>query len=247
MNRLIFFLIFCFLICSLSANPYHHLYNDLLNLWTLGRNSEFILFDFDDPYLEYGRGAFIYTGNELDFLIGRGFFVVYDEINDTTYLTRNGRFNFNLRGILVNEDGYYVMNPENQFIYQSDFNFKFEYFNDLFLVVVPDNDNLVVTSKYVISSSYKRTRSAGSNEVLESIPVSLFDLVDHALLHIEENMDFENKEGLINLMYKRYFEVIELNNRFITAGSPYHLDSESLEELRNKIETIERKLLNNSN
>ena len=242
MNKILLLFTFYFPICSLSADSFNYLYNDLVNLWTLGRNSEFIPYDFDEPYLHNKVGNIIFTGNELDFFVARGFFVVFDDINDTTYLTRNGSFHFDLRGILVNGDGYYVMNFENQFIYESEFQYKKKSFIHHFLIVVPNDRNYTVTSKYIISPNFRRVKSEGSNNFLETMPVNLFMLIDHAMLHIDENMDFENKNGIIYLMYKRYYQLVDLNNTF-TVNSPNYILPEHLEELLNKIKIIESKLL----
>jgi flagellar basal-body rod protein FlgF len=59
------------------------------------------------------EGAFETTGNQLDFAIkGSGFFVV-DTPNGPRY-TRDGRFELDGQGRIVNKDGYPVLNGQNQ-------------------------------------------------------------------------------------------------------------------------------------
>jgi len=240
MYKKILFILFYFSTSFLYSNSFNELFIDLMNLWEIGRNSVYIHFELDDPNQSKGRGGLIITDNELDFIIGRGFFVVFDEINNNYYLTRNGRFHYNQMMFLVNEDGYYVINPDYEYIHHDNFNFKSQYFNDIFLAVVP-NDNITITSKYIITSNFNRVISAGTNKVIETIPINLSDLIDQALLDIDENKDYDNKEKLISLIYKRYYQLKKYYIGLPVNSSGY-LTSQYLSELLNKIELFEKRL-----
>jgi flagellar hook protein FlgE len=58
--------------------------------------------------VDFAQGQVSQTGNDLDVAIdGHGFFVLKDDAGNLLY-TRDGRFNFNPDGILVNNDGAHV-------------------------------------------------------------------------------------------------------------------------------------------
>lgn len=71
----------------------------------------------DEVKTNYLQGTLVQTNNETDFaLSGNGFFSVRDN-EGNTYYTRDGVFNINSEGYLVNGSGYEVLNTNNQPIY----------------------------------------------------------------------------------------------------------------------------------
>ncbi len=95
--------------------------NNLANINTPGFKADRLFFrSFMDEYegrpvvsptphqtIRMEQGAFEATGNPYDFAIsGDGFFRV--EYEDQSYLTRNGRFNIDNEGFLVDENGAYL-------------------------------------------------------------------------------------------------------------------------------------------
>jgi hypothetical protein len=190
-----------------------------------------------------GGGSYLIGGpylteNKFDFYIrDLGFFLLYDGINDNYYLTRNGNFSYDFRGFLINEDGYYILNTDNLYVSVIDIDFESSDFSDVFLLVLPINEtNLYITDKYIIASQYMPiTGVKVFNNFLEAMPFSLDSLLEKAMLEIDDNRDFENKEALIDILYKRYFEI--LNSRKVMA-SDYYI------KLLNKIEIFERELKN---
>ncbi|MCL2380289.1 MAG: hypothetical protein FWC64_01695 [Treponema sp.] len=215
---------------------------DLVNLWSIGRNSVYL----NDTSQ---RGGSVFTGNELDFYSFIGFFVVFDDINNVYYLTRNGRFIFNIRNFLVNEDGYYVLNINGGLIHRNDIDLEQELprnFNDSFLIAIPEDTNdMVITSRYIITPNFSPvTYRWVSNMVLETVPFNLRMLLEKAILDTDNNENFENKEGLINLMRKRFFQAKEWD-MMLPDNSDFRTDAYASMDLLNKIEIIERKLLSN--
>jgi hypothetical protein len=199
--------LFLFQILFLYAGDFDDLYSDLENYWLLGRNSIYC-FDLNQT------GHAYFTKNKLDFHInGFGFFVVVDDTNNVEYLTRNGRFLYNVRGFLVNEDGYYVLNSENGFIYRDEIDLEQRYFEEFFLVVFPGEDTgIIVSDKYITAAQIKRLDNVKvTNEFLEMMPVSLDSLLTKALPDIPTNKDYPRKDALIALIYKRYHEMKKLN------------------------------------
>jgi len=242
MNKVLFFFIFNISIFSSYASSFNDLYVDLVNFWSIGRNSVY-LNDISQ------RGGAVFTGNELDFYSFIGFFVVFDDINNVYYLTRNGRFIFNRRDFLVNEDGYYVLNMDGGLIHRNDIDLEQELpmnFNDSFLIAIPDDINdMVITSKYIITPNFSpATYRWVSNMVFEAVPFNLRMLLEKAILDIDNNENFDNKEGLIALLYKRFFQA-KAWNMMLPDASDFRADADVFVELLNKIEIIERKLLNN--
>ncbi len=68
----------------------------------------------DTDYIDFSKGPLKYTGNNLDFAIsGKGFFLVLTP-NGIRY-TRNGQFDVNAKGILVQRDTGYPIIGENYF------------------------------------------------------------------------------------------------------------------------------------
>jgi flagellar hook protein FlgE len=55
---------------------------------------------------QFSQGAFLNTGNPLDFAIqGDGFFIVKDSVNNKDYYTRAGEFSLDKDSIIINPDG----------------------------------------------------------------------------------------------------------------------------------------------
>lgn len=89
----------------------------------------------DEVKTNYLQGTLVQTSNETDFALnGNGFFTVRDN-QGNTYYTRDGVFNINGNGYLVNGSGYEVLNTNNQPIYIG--NSK---------ITVDSNNNLVLDS-----------------------------------------------------------------------------------------------------
>ena len=189
------------------SDSFDNLYEDLLNFWKIGRQSEFLNLS-TDRFFPY------YTGNILDFYVDAfGFFVVVDDVNNNRYLTRNGQFTYDYFGFLRNADGYFVLNSKNEYMHGRDIDFNLQIFYDLFLVAIPDDianvrksGNYVITSQYTIISCV-RVR----NKLLDSVPFSLSMLLEKAMLEITSNENFSKKEELISLMYQRYHDLVKLN------------------------------------
>lgn len=71
----------------------------------------------DEVNINYLQGTLVETNNETDFAInGNGFFTVIDNLG-SKYYTRDGVFNINSEGYLVNGAGYELINTNNQPIY----------------------------------------------------------------------------------------------------------------------------------
>lgn len=89
----------------------------------------------DEVKTNYLQGTLVQTSNETDFALnGNGFFTVRDN-QGNTYYTRDGVFNINSNGYLVNGSGYEVLNTNNQPIYIG--NNK---------ITVDSNNNLILDS-----------------------------------------------------------------------------------------------------
>ena len=68
----------------------------------------------DKDYVDFSQGPLKYTGNDLDFaLSGKGFFLVLTP--QGIRYTRNGQFDINAKGILVQRDTGYPIVGENYF------------------------------------------------------------------------------------------------------------------------------------
>ena len=201
----------CFLLLFFICSPLHSgdfadLYNDLVNFWHFGKRPIYLGVSY---YIEQ-PGIIILTENDCDFAInGNGFFVLYDEINKKELLTRNGRFHFNVMTVLVNEDGYFVLNKDGKYIEYEAFSFQKKHFQDDFLLVMPIIDSIdTISDKYIIAAEYELVDCVVYNNVLEAMSVSLEMLLDAALLDIENNKEYDNKHGLIEIIYRRYYEIV---------------------------------------
>ena len=74
-------------------------------------------------YSDFSQGTIKETGNDTDFaIIGNGFFKVSRESNGMTeeYYTRDGNFQVNIQGYLVNNYGDYVLDKNSNKIYVGD-------------------------------------------------------------------------------------------------------------------------------
>jgi hypothetical protein len=211
-KKIFFFCLFTAICIPASfSGDFDDLYNDLEVYWLPGRRPTYpgIIY-----YIEQ-NGALMATDNKTDFCISRnGFFVVYDDINDETYLTRNGRFYFNTRGYLVNEDGYYVLNRNQTYIYCTDINLEKDFFNEDFLIALPEINTIKsISNKYLVSASYffvPVNEIYIINNFLEMMTIYFEKMLDAIILDIENNRNYNNKEGLIRLLYKRYYEIKEV-------------------------------------
>jgi flagellar hook protein FlgE len=167
----------------------------------------------------------ITTFNPHDFtVIGNGFFVVFDESNKKNFLTKNGKFMFNNMNILVNEDGYFVIGHDGEYIHSNNINAeKRNYFPNTFLVVLPIEETInYYTSKYIDASEFIVAENNDVyNRMLRPMPIFLDILLDKALLDLENNREYANIQEIINLFYIRYHEIVKLsassdkNNMFL--------------------------------
>jgi hypothetical protein len=211
-KKIFFFCVFFIIYVSASfSGDFNYLYKDLEVYWLLGRRPTYMGIIY---YIEQ-NGAPMVTNNMTDFCISRnGFFVVYDDINNETYLTRNGRFYFNARGYLVNEDGYYVLNRNQIYIHYNDINFEEKKFNDDFLIALPEINTIrSISNRYLVSTSYFFVPVNDIiiiNNSLEMMSIYFDEMLDNIILDIENNINYNNKEGLIRLLYKRYCELKKL-------------------------------------
>jgi hypothetical protein len=211
-KKTFFFCLFLFIFVSTSfSGDFNSLYNDLEVYWMLGRRATYMGIIY---YIEQ-NGAPMVTNNKTDFYISRdGFFVVYDDINDETYLTRNGSFYFNTRGYLVNRDGYYILNRDHLYIHYNDINLMKKIFNEDFLIAFPEIDTIInISNIYLVSRSYffvSVNDVSIINNSLEMMNIYFEEMLDNIILDIENNRNYNNKEGLVKLLYKRYYEIKEL-------------------------------------
>lgn len=215
-----------FNVSTLFAGDFNDLFMDLKNYWTLAKRSVYL----NDLITQ---GLPVFTNNSLDFYIsGTGFFVVYDDVADILYLTRNGRFGYNFRGRIVNEDGYYVLNTQRTYINKIDLDKR--NFQEDFLIAAPIDDNYISTSdKYILASDLQYLDNVRIvNKLLEAMPVSLHLLLDKAIPDIANNENYDKKAELMDLIYKRYEEIKELN---LTSACYY-------DWLLEKIKNFEEKL-----
>jgi hypothetical protein len=197
------------------ADSYDDLYIDLENMWLPGRRSVYLGIDY---YLNV-NGHRVLTNNKNDFFIdGRGFFVVYDDDKNRTFLTRNGAFQFNLRGYLVTADGYYVLEKgstknEIKYIYHGDLFDKNKEFNNMFFIAFPEIDSIkYITSKYMMSNEIVSVNNFDiKNMCLEIMPISLDNLLDKALVDVYINSNYQKANEIIQIIRKRYNEIRELN------------------------------------
>jgi hypothetical protein len=103
-----------------------------------------------------------------------------------------------------------------------DTDFEASDFSGIFLLVMPVNDaNPRITGKYIITSQYGPVAGVRViNNFLEAMPFSLDSLLEKAMSEIDDNGEFENKEALIDILYKRYFEILDLGE---TMPSDYYI------------------------
>jgi len=180
------------------------------------------------------------TYNITDFAIsGAGFFVVYDEINNIKYLTRNGRFLFNGRWILTNDTGYFVLGYDGNYIDLNRFDEARGHFENFFLIALPVIEAIKrVTSMYIYASEFVSVDiNVVYNGMLESNPVLLSELLNTALLDLGNNRGFNNRQGLIDLFYRRYYEMISLIPENI-----FYEDYEYYSSVLTKIQLLEELL-----
>jgi hypothetical protein len=199
-------------------------------------------------YYLNANGTPMMTENETDFYIeGKGFFVVYDEKTKGILLTRNGSFQTTLSGYLCNQDGYLVLNKESD-INNGVLNYvRYDELFDggviikesnVFLLMMPVGETVKsVSPLYIISSENSIIDNRQiRNMFLETMPVNLRMLLDHAIECIEnqELVVDSDKSNLLYLLNKRYAEILEI--KFI--------DKVYYDNLLGKIKEFENLLLN---
>ena len=193
----------------LYTGDFSDLYTDLANYWHMGRRPVYLGMSY---YVE-SFGMNMWTGNETDFIIsGSGFFVVHDAMNDRKLLTRNGRFLFDSRMVLINDDGYFVLGYDGGYINYQKIDMEKKSFKDEFLIVMPLVDTVIsISNKYLTAVEYMPVKyNAVYNKFLEAMPVSLDMLIDAALPDVENNRGYSHKQELVNLFYTRYHEIKEI-------------------------------------
>jgi hypothetical protein len=199
---------------------------DLENYWLLGHRPLFL----GAEYYINARGHLFETNSTTDFAIfDDGFFVLYDSINKDIILTRNGSFQFNIRGYLVNHKGFYVLKNtsdirENVFHYIRhdelffDADKKMEPDGHLFLIMMPVNKDHIITisPEYIKSLSNAMIENSRIyNGFLEAMPVNLEILLSYAnglLLAKRMDISIVDKKYCLELAKERYSELLELNN-----------------------------------
>jgi len=231
---------------------FENLYADLVNYWHAGRRPTYLGVD---QYIQL-RGSAMSTNNATDFIIlGEGFFVVFDAINNKKYLTRNGRFLFNSLWFLINDDGYYVLGNDGEFINHAHFfaqsnGVGFRRSNDFFLLALPVVKKINrFTARYIYVSEFVIVEySKVINGAIEANPVSLGRLLDTALLDVENNMAYNNKQGLIGLFHRRHNErrniLYEMRIRGTVTINEYFEILEYYDTILAKIQLLDNLLFN---
>jgi len=245
-KTIIFLAVFlsCFRLHPLS---FEALYDDLTNLWIPGRRPTCFGIE---QYVQM-CGSYMSTNNETDFSIkGNGFFVVYDDINDKTYLTRNGRFMFNGLWFLTNQDGFYVLGSNGGYLNYADFSAGFGdvFFrasDDFFLLAVPKIETLnTYTDMYIDVSSFTAVEGSDViNKTLEANPATLDMLLDAALLGIDGNIDCNDSRKLINLFYQRYSQMNDFYQKYEEQMKRLVSEDEYTGSILTKIQQLENMLL----
>ncbi|WP_195986925.1 flagellar hook-basal body complex protein [Clostridium sp. D53t1_180928_C8] len=118
----------------------------------------------DEVGTNYNQGTLVETDNETDFALnGKGFFTVRDT-KGMRYYTRDGVFNVNSEGYLVNSLGYEVLNSNNQSIYVGNSKILMDSNNNIILDSgVTHKFNIVGFDDYSILNKIGRNLYTGEN------------------------------------------------------------------------------------
>lgn len=151
----------------------------------------------DNNYLNSTLGSIVNTGNNLDFAISTNdsFFKVKDEKGDIQ-LTRNGEFK-SLNGFLVTNNGYQVLDKENNPIQidDGDFKRKIELINTTFA-----NLDKIGNNNYNIKDQNKLIATENKDEILiqGSIEKSNVNQIETMVSLIEAQRRFEQAQKAIS-------------------------------------------------
>jgi len=117
----------------------------------------------DGDYISSSHGAIVTTENELDFSINeRDVFFKVEGLNNEVLLTKDGSFK-NKDGFLVNQDGAYVLNNENERI-----NIEDGFENQIALIKTPyENIDKVGNNNYKINDQQQ------VDEIIDNTPYLL--------------------------------------------------------------------------
>ncbi len=205
-KRSIIFVVYFFACLKLFSFSFEQLREDLINFWLPGRLSMYLGIDHNLQ----DRVMPMLTDNPYDFAVSSaGFFLVFDEKNNQHYLTRNGAFSFDSKNILINEDGYFVIGYNGEYISNNIDAENKGYFPNIFLTVLPVRESInYYTSKYISASEFIVVEDNDVyNKILEHMPISLDLLLDKALPDLENNRGYANIQEIIDLFYQRYNEI----------------------------------------
>jgi archaellum component FlaF (FlaF/FlaG flagellin family) len=249
--RLVSFLFFFLSIRLIYTQDLQLFQSDIENYWLLGRRPLFLGVEY---YINV-HGSLFRTNSTTDFAIfNDGFFVLYNSNNTEVILTRNGSFQFNIQGFLVNHDGFYVLKKTSDvsngiyyFIRYDDlFNNIYEEMepnNHPFLIMMPDKDLVITISPEYIKSlsniSFENSRIY--NNFLEAMPINLGILLSYAIDRLSAgtiNINGLDKKYCLELLKKRYSEMLELNN--IGEQNMFEQQISMFEELLYLYPTIEK-------
>ncbi len=160
----------------------------------------------DGDYISSIYGAIVTTGNELDFSINeRDVFFKVEGLNNEVLLTKDGAFK-NKDGFLVNHNGAYVLNNENERI-----NIEDGFENQIALIKTPyENIDKVGNNNYKINDKQQ------VNEIIDNTPYLLQGSIEKSNVNaISTMVSLIDSQRRLEQAQKASTGIDELNQKLI--------------------------------
>jgi hypothetical protein len=154
------------------------------------------------------------------YILGNGFFSLFDPINNEIIFTRNGSFQLNILGQLVNHDGYLVLSRDSNlfdrtfiFINSSELYYDSKLNQNFFLIVQPNGNSVCsISPEYIITRDFDIIDNTDIvSNFLEMMPIDSLTLINFTMQYLMLNKcnNLSNADELIALLRESIFK---LNN-----------------------------------
>ena len=173
-----------------------------------------------ETYTDYTQGAFKVTGNTLDLAIeGNGFFnieFVSKSGNTSTRYTRDGSFTVNNEGLLVTEDGDYLLGQNGYIHIPQGSEIVLDELGNIYA-----DDELAGRLKITDFEDYNYLKKYGEN---------LYTAVDGA---VEKSADFKVRQGYLEMSN---INVISEMVEMITISRAYESNQKAIQTIDSSLE-----------
>lgn len=176
----------------------------------------------DEVYTDFSQGTLENTGNPLDFaIVGPGFFVVQGE--DGQYLTRNGHFQLDNYGRLIDENGNAVVTSGGELYLQNN---QFE---------IDESGKIYVDGQVIAQIEIRQVQNPAS---LERVGQNYFKASSDTVFVENEPMSYQVKQGMLESSnvdpLQEMVQMIELYRTFELAQKNIQTEDNNLNKIINQ-------------